>query len=481
MINMENKDKKKRKHILIYFFWMFLIFIIIDSAMILFANIITQSSFVNKYGVDLITEFFYALAILIVMLLFNNSYVFTSRKEKFWVGVKLAVPMLIITAINFLANISELKNASILEIINVLVFCFFIGVAEEFLCRGWLQNEFIERYSENRKNVITSIVLASLVFGLMHLLNVTSQTLYETILQIINAASIGVLLGSIYYKTKNIWSVIFLHSIYDFALFMGEINLVKECTYNTPSLGVTIVDSIGIIIISLLWIFSGLFVLKKCNFPDKRANNNTGKIKLLIIITFIMLFIPFEKLVPEYDSHKVCYSYNELNSFEEYTEHFPHYKDYFIIENKQESTYEDSLNGDSQEIVFDQNYNYEFILNDDGKVEVVNNINEYKTTLDYKDVENIEVLENDKYYIVVIHTNENESTIYFSDFIRKDSILLTKEYLEEFKKSFIKYELPSISKVGYITIDDSNTKYPYLISSNNDYFVIKDGELYLLK
>ena len=478
---MNQEVNKKRKPILAFFIRMFLIFIIIDFSLMIFANIITESSFVNKYGVDLITELFYALAILIVMLLFHNSYVFTTRKEKFWDGVKLAVPMLVVTGINLLSNLSEIREASFFQLVNVLIFCLFIGIAEEFLCRGWLQNEFIERYSEDRKAVITSIVLASLVFGLMHITNLTVQTPFETLLQIINATALGVLLGSVYYKTKNIWSVIFLHATYDAAIFLGEINLIKDCTYGTPTIGITIVDSVGIIIVSLLWIFSAVYVLQNTNFPDKRPKKNTSKISMLIVITFVALFIPFEKLVPEYDSYKICYNYKEINKYEEYTEHYPNYKNYFIIGNKEENVLKLNESGNVEEGIQEQNYNFEFILSDKGIVSLVNNITNYKTSLKYNDVQNIEVLENEKNYIVVVHTTENESTIYYSDFIRKDSISMEEEYIEEFKNSFIKYELPEVSKFGYITIDDSETKYPYFTSSNMYSFIIKDNELYVIK
>ena len=470
------KQETKRKSIFLFFIWMFLIFMIIDLIMVLFANIMTQSSYINKYGVDLVTELFYALAILIVMLLFHNSYVFTTKKEKFSSGIKLALPMVIITIINFIQNFSEIRETGSFQLINVLVFCLFIGIAEEFLCRGWLQNEFIERYSDSKKSVILSIVLSSLVFGLMHITNLTVQTPFETLLQIINATALGMLLGSVYYKTKNIWSLIFLHSTYDAAIFLGEMNLVKDCTYNTPTLGITIVESLGILIISMLWIFSAIYVLNKCNFPDKRPKNDNSKIKLLIVTTFVMLFIPFSEFVPEYDDYKVCYTYNEIDKFDEYIEHYPHYKDYFII-SEEEQNESDSL----FESEIEQKYNFEFILNDNGIVDIVNNITGYKTSLKYNDVQNLEVLENEKGYIVVVHTNENESTVYYSDFIRKNTISLDEEYLEEFKKSFVKYELPEISRFGYITIDDTNNKYPYFISSTNYYFVIKDDELYLIK
>ena len=474
---MEDGNKNK-KPIFMFFLKMFMIFIIIDIGLMIFSNLLTHSSFVNKYGSDLITEMFYAISVLIVMLLFNNAYVFTNKKEKFWVGVKLAVPMLVVSGINFISSFSSLETFSFLKFLNVIVFCILIGIAEEFLCRGWIQNEFIERYSDNKRRVIYSIILASLVFGLMHMTNLLAQSFFETILQVINATALGVLLGSIYYKTKNIWSVIFLHAIYDAAIFVGEMNLVKDCTYNTPTFGVTIVNGISIIIISAIWILSAILVFKKTSFPDKKpTKSNNNHIKYAIFVLFVALFIPFEALVPEYGNYKVCYTYNDIEPIKDYTMHFPFYREYIINYNKvikDESG--NTLEGDTDEI-----FNYVFTLNPEGTISIKNTITEYETKLKYNGVINFEILENESNFIVAIQTLDNESTVYYSDFITKDNIAQGSDYLEEFKNSFKVFELPEINNLGYVTLDDTNNKYPYMISINNDSFIIKNGELYLIK
>ncbi len=472
---MEEETGKKKKSIYLFFLWMFLIFIIIDLGLIIFANIVTQSSFINKYGSELITEMFYALSVLIVMLLFNNAYVFTNKKEKFINGVKLAVPMLVITALNLFSSISSLTSFSLSKFINVIIFCILIGIAEEFLCRGWIQNEFIERYSENKRSVILSIVLSSLVFGLMHITNIYMQSLFETILQIINATALGILLGSIYYKTKNIWSVICLHAMYDAAIIIGEMNLIKDCTYNDPTLGVTIVNGIGIILISAIWILSAVLVLRKTNFPDKKpSKSNDNRIVTAIVILFFSLFIPLENFVPEYSEYKVCYSYNEIEKNKDYTLHFPYYNEYEI-------EYEKEIETTNELDKTTELFNYKFTLNSDNTISIKNEINDYETKLKYNDVVNFELLENENNYLFVVQTSENETTIYYSDFITKDNLEQGSDYLEKFKESFKIFELPEINSLGYATLDNTNTKYPYMISSNNDYFIIKNSELYLIK
>ncbi|MBR4178522.1 MAG: CPBP family intramembrane metalloprotease [Bacilli bacterium] len=470
---MEKEKKEEKKNIFRFFLKMFFIFLILDLFMMFIATMLTNTTSFFKYGSDLITEMFYALAVLVVMLLFKNSYVFTDKRTKFWDGVKLAIPILAISIINLVDSASSLSDFSLAKFINVLVFCVFIGIAEEFLCRGWLQNEFIERYSDNKKNVITSIILASLVFGLMHITNLGAQTTFETILQIINATAIGVLFGSIYYKTKNIWTVIFLHSFYDFSIFLGEMNMIKDCTYNEPTFGVTLVSSIGMVLVSLLWILNAILVIKKTNFPDKRASKNKSinTVKLLIVIVFIIALLPFENFFKEeYEDYEVCYNYTKIDMPKNYTIHSPNFKSYNI--EKIVETEETYMN------IF--NYRYLVYL-ENGKVKMKNINTNYEVTFSFKDITDIEVIESENRFMLVFLSSENESTIYYSDYIERMNMSDENSYLDSMEEKFKKYELPEVSRIGYITIDHNDLiKYPFISSLYYDYFMIKDGELYLL-
>ena len=157
----EAKNESKRKNIFVYFLMMLGIFAMIDFAMMFIYY---------KYGDDIILEIFYAILVLIVMLLFKNAYVFTNKQEKLYKALLMGAPMIMFSTIILCTNITDLsmKNPSVLtgrNIISVLLLCGLIGITEEFLCRGWLQNEFLERYGDTKKNVITSVLLASFIFG----------------------------------------------------------------------------------------------------------------------------------------------------------------------------------------------------------------------------------------------------------------------------------------------------------------------------
>lgn len=483
--------EKKEKNIFKYFIKMFFIFIAIDLVITLVPSFLTEFVTTFKYGKELIGQVFYAIFALIIMLLFHNSYVFTDKQTKFTKAIMYGIPILAFSVVNLFTSIIGLEAFNAGNFINVVIYCVFIGITEEFLCRGWLLNEFLERYGETKKSVITSIALSSLIFGLIHLINVfsTTQGLFETLLQVVNAASLGFLLGSIYYKTKNIWSVIFLHAFYDFALFLGEINMVRDCTYNTPTSGVTFVNCATIALLSLFWILGAIYVLKKCNFPNKKATKKKNADSIIItclIVVFCLVLLPYQNLVEGYDDYMVCYEYKETDTLKDYITHYPHYDEYEINYTDESSTLlmDDDDTNRVQEVIMLNNYHFKFSVNDVNKVLVENLNTGYTVTLDFPNVVEygLEVIENNDSFNVVINTSDGlNDKVFFSDYLTKIGMGNDKEFLDEFAASFKEYDLPILEQLGYVTLEDSDYKYPFFYSTNYDLFMIKGGELFLVK
>ena len=461
--------RKSKRNIFIYFLEMLLVFLIIDFLMTFIAGGIASSSLFYKYGNDLIVEIFYALTILIVMLLFKNSYVFTEKKEKFWNGVILAVPMLVISIYNFAYSILGLGTFNLSSFINMLVFCTFVGIAEEFLCRGWLQNEFMERFSNNKKEVIISIILSSLIFGFMHIVNLSVQTVFETIIQMINATALGFLLGSIYYKTKNIWTVIFLHAFYDFSIMLGQIDMVKDCTYTSPTLAVSLYESIGVLVISVLWVLGAIYVLNKCEFGRFPKKHNNSILIIIMGFIFVILLIPFNRFIPKYDDYKVCYTYNEMSKFDSYTIHYPNKEEYEFSYIKNDFS--------DEELLIEKEYKFGVYKNIKDQIVIKNLNTNYERAFDIDKVKGYEVFESVKSFNIVIWTSENESTIYVSNPIYKYNISDDESVIN--KINFNDYVLPELLKIGYI--DNDEETYAYALSKNNDEFVVIDSKLFILK
>ena len=419
------------------------------------------------------------------MLIFRNSYVFSDEKEKLSKCLVYASPLIIFSVISLFNSIGYIEKFSLSVFINIALYSLFIGLAEEFIFRGWLQNEFIERFSNNKNTVLKSICLSSIIFGSMHIINILgNQGLYETIIQMLNATTLGFLLGCLYYKTKNIWSVIILHAFYDFALILAEMNVIKECTYTMPTFITTVVDSISILLMISIWLLCAYLIIIKTDYPGKKASKKKNPyIKYAvsgIIISFLLMFIPFDKIIPGYVDNSICYSYKKTSDLDNYIIHYPSLRNYNIDVDREELEYVENEDQEVFEEMKINNYNLEFEVNR-GSLFINNkNTNEsYETKFDK--VKSVEVLQNSDTYVVIIHSNYNDDTIYYSNFITENNISNKKDFLEEFESSFIEYAVPIIENVGYITFDESEIKYPYFESTDGEEFIIKNGELFIVE
>lgn len=467
-----NKFKKEKRNVFLYFIVMLVIFVAVELLCQILPSLLLYNIKSNKYGSELLLEMLFTFVVLIVMLFFKNSYVFTEKKMKFVDSVLLGLPMLIVILINIYFNYSSLETINYPNLINLLLYCTFIGIGEEFLCRGFLQNEFIERFGDSKKHILLSILFSSLIFGLMHITNVlTGQSLFETIMQVLQATSIGILFGSIYYKSKNIWSVIFLHGLYDFSIMLSDINVIKSCDYTYTSKSIIIYTLFASLVIILYYIFNALYVLNKTDLKDKKEFLNRKFIINGIISMFILMYLPIGIFVND-DGYQTCYEYETKVVDDSYYEkHYPFYDEYDI-----------TINKENDFLGISESYIYNFSINDNDFV--ISNMNTKKDIkIHYDNLSNFIVLKNNKNYILIVVTDDGYSAnIYYSNFINEDSVSNDELYLNDIKNSFVKYDLPSLLGNGYLTLKDDEYKYPYFIGSGNNHFMIdKNNKLYLIK
>ena len=196
-------QNKKRVNIYVYSILMFVLFVFtffvihVYLSPLLYVNISE-----NVFSMDIIFEAILAVLAFIVMLFWKNSYVFTQENEKFISSLKYGWFYLIIGGFfGLIFMLPALNNVP--GIINIGLLCFLIGIYEEFLLRGWLLNEFLERYGNTKKGVWISIITSGIIFGLVHFINIASNGLATTFTQVLSASASGIVFGFIYYKTRQ--------------------------------------------------------------------------------------------------------------------------------------------------------------------------------------------------------------------------------------------------------------------------------------
>lgn len=182
---------------------------------------------------------------------------------------------------------SGLLRADLL--VYALVLATEAGVCEEFMVRGLPLANTLFRKS-TRKQFVGLVIFTSVIFGVMHIGNLFKggETI-PVIMQIVYAAAMGVVFGAIYLRTGSIIPTIILHALWDFGQFLDPANvangaataaprgleaMVEQMTANAPDAAEIgpIVFIIMQSLIALVWLFVGLFLMRKSKWEEIKAN-----------------------------------------------------------------------------------------------------------------------------------------------------------------------------------------------------------------
>ena len=119
-------------------------------------------------------------------------------------------------SVNFWEGINVDKSINEISI-YILSMCF-IGFLEEIIFRGFL---FKMMQKDNEK---TAIIVTSITFGIGHIINLLNGAeLISTLIQIVNAITLGYLFVILFIKTKSLWPAIITHATLNASsVFGGE-------------------------------------------------------------------------------------------------------------------------------------------------------------------------------------------------------------------------------------------------------------------
>ncbi|MDO5519277.1 MAG: CPBP family intramembrane metalloprotease [bacterium] len=145
-------------------------------------------------------------------------------------GLLLSIVMLIYIVENFVSGsrVDAPIDFSKITIVNYIL-CFFanmsVGLFEEVLLRGTVLNIMNEQWKNRKHGPYAAVGASSLLFGLAHFLNYFNGSNYlnPTIAQVFYATFIGLFMASVYLKSGNLWLVIILHGLFDFAAEFWEL------------------------------------------------------------------------------------------------------------------------------------------------------------------------------------------------------------------------------------------------------------------
>lgn len=130
------------------------------------------------------------------------------------------LPCLAVVLVNFPFSALIRGNAQVTrpDLIGLFALkCLSIGWMEEALFRGVLFCVIAEWQKDKKRGVMTTVILSSAIFALYHLCNLFSgAAVGTTLLQVGYSFLTGAMFAATYLRTKNIWSCVFFHALFDF-------------------------------------------------------------------------------------------------------------------------------------------------------------------------------------------------------------------------------------------------------------------------
>ena len=166
-----------------------------------------------------------AAAILIIAFL-GLFKILTKRRWGFFRGLFSGGYFIYVCLVQLSSVLAGRAFFSPLPLKNVISFtlCMIsIGFAEEIFFRGINCTLLFDRYAKDYAGVWFSVIVSGMIFGLMHLTNaVTLQNFTGVAFQAVAASFMGIAFGAIYYRTRNLYVVAFLHAFNNFCALFAE-------------------------------------------------------------------------------------------------------------------------------------------------------------------------------------------------------------------------------------------------------------------
>ena len=144
------------------------------------------------------------------------------------------------------------------QIFWFFVAMFAIGLAEELVFRGVIAQTLLEHFGTSRAGIWKACIVSGLFFGGAHLSNLLSSAPFGVLMQCVFAASLGVLYAALYFRTGNLWVMVFLHGANDLSsLLIGGLYGTETIASAVSTYDLSMLFSV------LVYVLPAMFLLRK--------------------------------------------------------------------------------------------------------------------------------------------------------------------------------------------------------------------------
>ena len=176
---MEWTKKIAQKHIYIFSFIVALIAIVL----LYICNFwIFKSANGSNYDLNRILAYVAPLIFVFVVCLFSGNITIIEFHKKGivtgvlfgWLIIADGVCGFVLSYVSF--DKSSISFPSMQKIIFFTLVMLLVGIFEEVLCRGVILNNMLIKWGHTKTGILKSIILSSLIFGLLHLVNLDRKS-----------------------------------------------------------------------------------------------------------------------------------------------------------------------------------------------------------------------------------------------------------------------------------------------------------------
>lgn len=185
------------------------------------------------------------LAIIMMKEIYNGKFSFNLHTSRMMKGVLLLWPGLLFLLINLGGG--SIRNQAIVgeTLLMVIISNMATGFYEEIIMRGMLLKHMMQHWRGDQHRILKSVVVTSVLFGVVHLGNLVYGQVAVTLTQVVYATALGLLFAAAYLRTANLWSCVLVHGIVDIS---GELHKI----YYRPGEEIEIYNNGWMILIPLV-------------------------------------------------------------------------------------------------------------------------------------------------------------------------------------------------------------------------------------
>lgn len=184
-------------------------------------------------------------------------------------------PAMIITEIMIgKAPLPALSHVTFTGVLTALFLAAAAGFFEEIVLRSIVANTMMTAWLNKKNGIYTATFASAAVFGVIHLSNAlfVGMTLH-VVWQAAYAFALGLVFAAMYFRTKNIWGCIIMHTLVDFVAFLGTGGSdVAENLKTSLSGGFTLTDIIFNAVLFVTAVAVALYLVRPSKQDEIKAN-----------------------------------------------------------------------------------------------------------------------------------------------------------------------------------------------------------------